>query len=436
MSTVYVHIESPTRRARYAVQQLLGRMLGWQVAWCTDVAELQSSAGPRLVYGDRPVDGAFHIRPSGLLGASGLAPAEPVVGRWKEMPVLYPVTDADLPFDPFAGAFFLLTRYEEVTGVESDPIGRPVASALHQGRHGYLEQPVVDEWALAMAAEWRRKDPTLPGPVRHYRQVITIDLDNGFKFLGREAWRSLGSAARDLLHGRIGEVRDRVLTLAGTRRDPFDVYGRLAELLPQHAERTLFFVLAGDRGRHDHAVPLTYAPYVRRLKSLRTWADVGVHPSFNSSTQEDLIVTERDRVAGAIAAEVRTSRQHFLRMRLPATYRALRRAGITEDHTMGLHDAPGFRAGTCSPFDWYDLEREQEVGLVVHPFAVMDNTLRNKLHLDPKQAVERCTTLIQSVRAVQGTFTGLWHESFLSGHGEESKGWDNAILRIITTARP
>lgn len=434
MNIVHVHIERPTARGRYAVRQVLERMLGWRVEWCDDAGQFAQRPGPRLVYGERSMDGAFHVRPAGLLAAAGTAQLEPGVDQWQGMPVLFPTEGGDLPFDPFAGAFFLLTRYEEVAGVAQDAIGRPVAAALHQSRHGYLECPVVDEWALALAAAWKRKDPSVPDPARRYRQVVTIDLDNGFKYLGREVWRSLGSAARDVLRGRFAEVRDRLHVQAGSRPDPFDIYGRLQELLPPHAARTIFFVLAGDRGPQDHAVPLTYAPYTERLKALRTWAEVGVHPSFNSSTDERLITTELGRVGAAIGAGVRVSRQHFLRMRLPATYRALRRAGITEDHTMGLHDASGFRAGTCTPYDWYDVEQEQETGLLVHPFAVMDNTLRNKLGLAPDEAVERSAALAARVRSVQGTFTGLWHESFLSGHGRENEGWDSAILRIIAMA--
>lgn len=436
MSTVFVHIERPTERARYAVRQVLERLLGWQVSWCHDAVALRSMSGPKLVYGAQSMDGALHVRPAGLLQATGREAMEPAMGRWQEMPVLFPVADADLPFDPFSGAFYLLTRYEELTGVPEDALGRPVASALHQARHGYIERPVVDEWALAMAAEWRKRDPQLPDPVRRYRQVVTIDLDNGFKYLGREAWRSMGSAAQDLLNGRFVEVGERLLVLAGQRPDPFDLYARLAELLPPHAERIIFFVLAGDRGPNDHAVPLTYAPYAQRVRGLRSWAEVGVHPSFESSRKEALITTERDRVSAAIGAEVRSSRQHFLRMRLPATYRALLQAGITEDHTMGLHDAPGFRAGTCTPYAWYDVEQERTTELVVHPFAVMDNTLRNKLCLTPEQAVERCATLVDRVRGVRGTFSGVWHESFLSGHGRENRGWDRVILSSIAHARP
>jgi len=102
---------------------------------------------------------------------------------------------------------------------------------------------------------------------------------------------------------------------------------------------------------------------------------------------------------------------------------------------MGCHDRLGFRAGTCTPYAWYDLERERATALIIHPFAVMDNTLREKLKLDPDAAVEAARAIIDSVKRVRGTFTGLWHESFLSSSAS-NRAWRLAILRIIREAAP
>lgn len=436
MHSISVHVERPTPRNRYAIRQVLDHLLGWQVEWVDDPVRFAGLHGPRLVYGTAPVAGALHIVPAGLLETSTKEGLDPVVVEREGMPVLFPVDGGDLPFDPFAGAFFLLSRYQEVVGMTSDAIGRPIAAALHQTRHGYLDRPIVDEWALALATAWRHKDPALPDPVRRYRQVVTMDLDNGFMYRGREIWRSMGSAMRDLFKSGPGRVWERLRVLSGARPDPYDVYDRLQAWLSELADRSLFFVLAADRGTHDHAVPLTYGPYTERIKQLSAWAEVGVHPSFDSSLHETLIGEERARVERAIGATVTLGRQHFLRMRLPATYRALVHAGITEEHTMGLHDAVGFRAGTCTPYMWYDLEEERETALRVHPFAVMDNALRDPRNGRPDpNALERVHGIIERVRAVRGTFTGVWHEAYWSDHGAH-QGWRDVILRILENARP
>ena len=65
----------------------------------------------------------------------------------------------------------------------------------------------------------------------------------------------------------------------------------------------------------------------------------------------------------------------------------------------------------------------------------MDNTLRNKLKLTPAEGVQAAKWMVDKVRAVQGTFIGLWHESFLSDH-LEAKGWRDAIKEITQYAKP
>lgn len=432
---IHVVLERSTERARYAVQQMLGTLLGWQVRWASEVDDPSSVVGPILLYGHGTVEGAFHVRPAGLLEATGTAPVEPrVVQESHQVPLLFPTSGGDLPFDPFAAAFFLLTRYEEYAPVPKDAHGRPHAEHMHAHRHGYVQRPVVDEWALMLAAAWRAKDPRVPLPQRTYRSVQTVDLDNGFKYLGRPAWRSAGSLLRDLLRGQWHEVPRRLRVLGGLAPDPFDIYEDLRQRW-QGRQRTIFFVLCALRGPHDHAVRVEHPVYFDRLRTLAGWAEVGVHPSYRSMHQETLIDLQKSHLANHLGREVRIGRQHFLRFELPGTFRAVEALAMEEEHSMGFHEMPGFRAGTCTPFAWYDLEAERSSTLRIHPFAVMDNTLRVKMGLDPDQAVAMCETLIQRVRAVQGTFTGLWHESYLA-QGKRESPWREAIHRIVQAAQP
>ena len=84
---------------------------------------------------------------------------------------MFPTDLGDLPYDLFAGAFFLITAYEECSGVGLDEHGRPLSKELHSGRHGYVHRPVVDEWVLQLVEHWKVMDPDLPDPIRNYKQV-------------------------------------------------------------------------------------------------------------------------------------------------------------------------------------------------------------------------------------------------------------------------
>jgi hypothetical protein len=124
------------------------------------------------------------------------------------------------------------------------------------------------------------------------------------------------------------------------------------------------------------------------------------------------------------------SRQHFVLLTLPDTYRRLLELGIKEDYSMGFASFPGFRAGTSLPFRFYDLREECETGLLIHPFQAMDVTLQQYLRLTPGEATARIEALIRKIKAVRGTFTSLWHNESLSGQGIW-KGWREVFERMV-----
>ena len=88
---------------------------------------------------------------------------------------------------------------------------------------------------------------------------------------------------------------------------------------------------------------------------------------------------------------------------------------------MGFADAVGFRAGTAVPFPWYDLSGEKATPLMVHPFQVMDVTLRNYLGLAPETALDHLRPIIEITRETGGVFCTLWHNSSFS----LIDGWKN-----------
>ena len=120
-------------------------------------------------------------------------------------------------------------------------------------------------------------------------------------------------------------------------------------------------------------------------------------------------------------------------MELPRTYQELLDAGIREDYTMGYAEAPGFRAGMALPFPWFDLEAGRCTELILHPFTVMDVTLKEYQQLSPEQGLRSALQLLDTVRAAGGTFCTLWHNSSFSDIGHW-KPWRAVYLQIISEA--
>lgn len=435
MADVHYHIERPSARARYALSHVLGAMAGWEAVEVSDPDRFRSVEGPKLLYGTGPVAGAFQIIPQGLLERTDTNPVEPAMSVVDTVPVLFPGGHGDLSYDPVAGAFFLLSRYEEYGPVPRDLHGRPLTASLHGARHGYLHRPVVDEWLYVLAESWRRQDPRLPALRRTYTQTATLDADNGAMYLGRPPWRSAGGAVRDLLRGNLQRVMDRAAVLLGSRPDPYAVHEPFLALAQLNGAAAIVNFLVAPHGRHDHAIALGTAHMQGVLRLASAKAEVGLHPGYASVDRPGQTKAEKQCLETALGRPVLRSRQHFLRMHLPETYTQLAALGIRDEHSMGFHDRAGFRAGTCTPFPFFDLRSGEQTALTVHPFAVMDSALCYKLRLSPKEAIAEACRMADAVRHVQGRFVSVWHERFLSGYGDE-QGWEVVAPTVLEHARP
>jgi hypothetical protein len=64
------------------------------------------------------------------------------------------------------------------------------------------------------------------------------------------------------------------------------------------------------------------------------------------------------------------------------------------------------------------LEKNEETTLIIHPFALMDTTLRDYMKLSPEKSIEWVHGMITTARATGGEFNLLWHNESLSEMGK------------------
>ncbi|PKP26035.1 MAG: hypothetical protein CVU06_03760, partial [Bacteroidetes bacterium HGW-Bacteroidetes-22] len=114
-------------------------------------------------------------------------------------------------------------------------------------------------------------------------------------------------------------------------------------------------------------------------------------------------------------------------------YRNLINLDITDDYSMGFAADAGFRAGICVSFNFYDLDLDTETPLRIHPFTVMDGTMKDYLKLTNQQAVDFAVKLSNEVKAVGGVFSTLWHNETYSETGRWI-GWREVYSQILENA--
>lgn len=157
------------------------------------------------------------------------------------------------------------------------------------------------------------------------------------------------------------------------------------------------------------------------LQSLNEKAQLCIHPSYASNYNHELLKEEIAKLEHIKGSDVIKSRQHFLILNLPETYRNLIQLGIVEDYSMGYASQAGFRAGICTPFRFYDLLAEEETLLQIYPFAFMDGSLTDYMKLDYEEMINLILQISNTVKQVEGNLIGIWHNSAIAEHKDIHK---------------
>jgi hypothetical protein len=424
---VYTPILHP--RLDYTLRWIFS-FAGEELRVTSDASLFVAATGNRIWYSNEPCPVAeTPIFPQvDVLWNHALKPVQPEVCYRNTM--AYPDFDGTGRFDPFAACFFLLARYEEYTATSFDEHGRFSGHGAWGGA-ALVRRPWADIWRNEVYEEIRRFYPGFHSVVPSFRTVATIDVDSAFAFRYKGVRRTLGGFLLDLLRLKPARAVRRLKCVLADEQDPFDTYEYILDTcLSQHVEMRCFFLLA-DRSTYDINVDYRNAQLHDRIQDMHDGgAQVGIHPGYESHGDVRILMKEIARLESIMGEKVIHSRQHFLKFKLPISFRRLIECGVTHDHSMGYADVPGFRSGTAHPYKWFDVEKNETTSLIVHPVVVMDSTLRQYLKLDALEATQVIAQLKAEVRATGGDFVSLWHNETVAEQDEWvgwSAVWEEAI---------
>ncbi len=432
MLLIYSHKITP--RLRYAFDVALKGILGLDIEFTDDVKAFTESKAMKMSYTRSALSDEIFFQCKDLLFETGIGEQNINVFEWGDTKAFFAVgKNSVLPFDPFAATFYLVSRYEEYLPHIRDSYDRFEANESIAYQGNFIHRPVVDIWALKVGEVLKEKYPNIKLGERKYKYISTIDIDNAFAYRQKGIMRTLGGFARAILKLDTKDFLRRAKVILGTEKDPYDTYEFQFKVQKDYNIKTIYFFLLADYGLNDKNVPHYNRHFQSLIKSIADLAEVGIHPSFGSNKDGSRLKTEIERLSGIVHKEITKSRQHFLILHLPHTYRRLIDLNIEEDHTMGYAVETGFRAGTCTPFYFYDLDLETKTKLKVYPFAVMDATLKYYKKISPEKAIEHTQMLIKEVKKVNGTFISLWHNETLSDEGLW-EGWRKVYLETVKAA--
>ena len=198
-----------------------------------------------------------------------------------------------------------------------------------------LNQPLINLWALKIGQLLFGTSFSLS---EYYRFEPTMDIDNMFAFKGKGSLRIVGAYFRDIKNLDWSTWRFRTSVLFGFKRDPYDTFRKQRNWCKKYGIKCATLLLS-KFGPNDRNVSPYSTDAAVKLRELADWAEVGIHPSYA------WIVKKRRFVKNAIAWKLYcvavAHSQHYLKMKMPATFRTLVNLGIENDHSMGYAKKQG-----------------------------------------------------------------------------------------------
>lgn len=433
MLLIYTH--KITKRVNYTFKLIFKQVLGLDFELTSNSDKYLAFDGAKFTYSHHQFGKELFFQSSDLLFQNGIEGQNLNVLTFEKNKAFFPVYshDAALPFDMFAATFFLVTRYEEYLPYMRDRFGRFEAPQSISSKHEFLRKPLVNIWAYKVKELLLLHFPELSFKKREFKFISTIDIDSAYAYRFKGTVRTVGGILSALLRFDLSQIAERIMVILRFQKDPFDTYAFQLQLLKTYKFTPIYFILLGNYGKYDKNIPVNNRHFQTLIKSLGDYAEVGIHPSYDSNDNFDQLKTEIERLSKILNREITKSRQHFLKLTFPSTYRNLINLDITDDYTMGYAAEPGFRAGICDPFYFYDLDLETETNLLIHPFQVMEGTLKDYINKSREQSLEIIKMLVDEVKAVDGTFVSLWHNESLS-NADKWKGWHQIYVETIRYA--
>jgi hypothetical protein len=423
MLLLYTHTITP--RLQYIVDFIGKELFDEGIAITTDAAYFKTSKKARLNYSDQEFSGdEFFLRSTHLLFETGIHPQHFECFEVNLYKAFFE-TSGNFPFDIFAASFYLLSRYEEYLPHAIDEYGRYAHINSLAYREHFLSQPVINYWLQSFKKVLEYKFPELVFKQTQFKCLLTYDVDMAWSYLHKGWLRTIGGFYNSIRKGKWARVKDRWLVLRGKRKDPFDCFEWLdAWHLYCRLKPHFFFLAAKKAGRYDKNNSCNKKPFRDLIAYYANSWHLGAHPSWQSGDDATLLKEEVEWLEVVGDKKITHSRQHYIRVSMPVTYHRLIEAGVEKDFSMGYPTINGFRASVCSPFYWYDLQKEQATSLMIYPFCFMDANSLFEQKQNPQQTYNELIQYYERVKGCKGVFIPIWH-NFILGTDPAYEGWRN-----------
>ena len=157
-------------------------------------------------------------------------------------------------------------------------------------------------------------------------------------------------------------------------------------------------------------------------------AEFGIHGSYNSYNSPHLLQLELERLETFLGTDIDSGRQHYLRYDAAQACHAIH-IDLKFDSTLGFADRVGFRRGTATPFELYDLANDRPSGVYEILLIAMEVSLFEYMGKNLREACKTLQKLKSNIERFGGTFSLLWHNDRLVSDGQRQNYPGTEVLQ-------
>ena len=404
---ILVYTPKITRRIEYIFKHIFINIIGLEVNFTSKVDVFVSFEGPKLSYAPKKLYNEFYIKSNSILLEQGFSDVDIDVKNWEDSKCFFYNENGTIPFDIFAASFYLISRYEEYLPHLKDVYGRFSFQESIAHKNNFIEDPVIDIWAYKLKDSLCSSFPNIIFNDRKFKLKTIIDVPSVYYYKNKGFLRTIGGVFTDLIRFNPKNIYSRFLVIFRLQKDPYDTFNWIINKQKQVTDKFLFFFLVGKFSTYDKNISLVKQPFINIIKFVSDYSKIGLKLSFFALSNLDILKNEKADIESITNRDLTISRNSFSKVNLPINYRNLIKLNIREDYTMGYVNKIGFRASTCTPFLFYDIDNDIQTPLLINPFNLMDySLLKINSFLDKK---EKVIALINKVKSVNGTFTSVFH---------------------------
>ncbi|HCL4438292.1 TPA: polysaccharide deacetylase family protein [Clostridium botulinum] len=346
----------------------------------------------------------------------------------------YLITNIDI----IQSSFFMITRYEEFllwNRIDKDLYGRFPSKESLAYKERFLDIPIVNEyiewlwnWIDSFNLGYKRKN--IWGKY-DFAACLTHDVDIPFKFT-YPLKKDIENLKYKKAFNSYKTIFCHVLSNINYEKDPFFTFKYIRYIEKKYAFRSSFYFMTGGNSDKENFYKINDNRILELIDKIhKEDCEIGYHYSFNSFDNLKQRKEEKDILDKYIKNKNYGGRNHYLRFKMPESFRVSEKVGLLYDTTLSFADYDGFRCGICMPYKPFDVLENRKLDIWEIPLITMEGTLKDKKYrnLSAKEGFISIKEKIDIVRKYNGVFTLLWHNSSFDIEGWE--GWKETFEKTM-----